>query len=64
MAKRAAKKEVLVVASKVKSYIRGKRMMCSADAIGALSDKVYCILDAGIARTKGNKRSTVKPQDL
>ena len=64
MAKRAAKKEVLVVASKVKAYIRGKKMMCSADAIAALSDKVYCILDCGIARTKANKRSTVKPQDL
>jgi len=64
MAKRAAKKEVLVVASKVKAYIRSKRMMCSADAVGALSDKVYCIIDCGIARTKANKRSTVKPQDL
>ncbi len=64
MAKRAAKKEVLVVASKVKAYIRSKRMMCSADAVGALSDKVYCIIDSGIARTKANKRSTVKPQDL
>ncbi len=64
MAKRAAKKEVLVVASKVKAYIRSKKMMCSADAIAALSDKVYCIIDCGIARTKANKRSTVKPQDL
>ena len=64
MAKRAAKKEVLVVASKVKAYIRGKKMMCSADAIAALSAKVYDIIDAGIARTKANKRSTVKPQDL
>ena len=64
MAKRAAKKEVLVVASKVKAYIRGKKMMCSADAIAALSDKVYYIIDCGMARTKANKRSTVKPQDL
>ena len=63
MAKKS-KKEVLVVASKVKGYIRSKKMMCSADAITALSDKIYCILDAGIARTKANKRSTVKPQDL
>ena len=64
MAKRAAKKEVLVVASKIKAYIRSKKMMCSSDAVGALSDKVYCMIDAGIARTKANKRSTVKPQDL
>ena len=59
-----ADKEVLVVASKVKAYIKSKKMMTSSDAIGALSDKVYEILDEGIARTKANRRSTVKPQDL
>ena len=64
MAKKASKKDVLVVSSKVKGYIRSKKMMCSADAIAALSDKVYCIIDSAIARTKANKRSTVKPQDL
>ena len=64
MAKKAAKKDVLVVSSKVKAYIRSKKMMCSSDAIGALSDKIHCILDAAMARTKANKRSTVKPQDL
>ena len=62
--KKTAKKEVLVVASKVKAYIKSKKMMTSSDAIGALSDKVYAILDAGITRTKANRRSTVKPQDL
>jgi len=64
MAKKASKKEVLVVSSKVKAYIRSKKMMCSADAIGALSDKIQCILDSAMCRTKANKRSTVKPQDL
>jgi hypothetical protein len=60
----AKKKESLIVASKVKAYIKSKKMMTSSDAIGALSDKVYCILDGAIARTKANRRSTVKPQDL
>ena len=60
----AKKKDVLVVASKVKAYIKSKKMMTSADAISALSDQVYKILDAAIARTKANRRSTVKPQDL
>ena len=59
-----ADKEVLVVASKVKAYIKSKKMMTSSDTVGALSDKVYEILDEGIARTKANRRSTVKPQDL
>jgi len=60
----AKKKEPLVVASKVKAYIKSKKMMTSSDALEALSDKVYDMLDAAVARTKANKRSTVKPQDL
>ncbi len=62
--RKAAKKEVLVVASKVKAYIKSKKMMTSSDAIGALSDNVRDILDAAMKRTKANRRSTVKPQDL
>ena len=57
-------KEVLVVASKVKAYIKSKKMMTSSDAIVALSDKVYAMLDDAVARTKANRRSTVKAQDL
>ncbi len=60
----AKKKESLVVASKIKAYIKSKKMMTSSDALVSLSDKVYCILDNAIARTKANRRSTVKPQDL
>jgi len=59
-----ANKDSLIVASKVKAYIKSKKMMTSADALGAISDKVYCMLDAAIARTKANRRTTVKPQDL
>lgn len=62
--RKASKKEVLVVASKVKAYIKSKGMMTSSDSIGALNDCIYCILDAAIARTQANRRSTVKPQDL
>ena len=61
---RMAKKESLVVASKIKAYIKSKKMMTSSDALGAISDKVYCMLDDAIARTKANRRSTVKPHDL
>jgi hypothetical protein len=63
--KKAAKgKESLIVASKVRAYIRGKKMMTSVDALGALSDRIYCILDCACERTKANRRSTLKPQDL
>jgi len=60
----AKKRESLIVASKVKAYIKSKQMMTSSDALEAISDKVYCILDSAIARTQANRRSTVKPQDL
>jgi histone H3/H4 len=60
----AKKREPLVVASKVKAYIKSKKMMTSSDAIEAISEKVYGILDDAVVRTKANRRSTVKAQDL
>lgn len=59
-----AGKDVLVVTSKVKAHIKSKKMMTSSDAIVALSNKVYAMLDRAIARAKANRRSTVKAQDL
>jgi len=73
MAKKAAKKaakskcgggEVLVVASKVRAYVKSKGCMMSSELIGALNCKVYCLLDSAMDRTKANKRSTVKAQDV
>jgi len=60
----AKKKELLIVSSKVKAYIKSKKMMPSSDALEAVSDNVYNLLDAAIARTQANRRSTVKAQDL
>lgn len=60
----AKKRDSLIVASKVKAYIKSKKMMTSADAIEAISEKVYCMLDEASARTQANRRSTLKPQDL
>jgi len=69
MAKKKAKskakaREPLIVASKVKAYIKSKKMMTSSDALVALSDCIYCCLDRAIARAQANRRTTVKPQDL
>ncbi len=58
------KRESLVVASKVKAYIKGKKMMTSSDALEALNERIYCLLDCAIQRTKANRRTTVKAQDL
>jgi len=60
----AKQRDSLIVASKVKAYIKSKKMMTSSDALGAISDNVYDMLDAAIVRTQANRRSTVKPHDL
>jgi hypothetical protein len=64
MAKKQQRREPLVVASKMKAYIRGKGMMSSSEAVEAISEVVYNVLDAAIARAKANRRSTVRAQDL
>ena len=60
----ARKREPLVVTSKVKAHIKSKKMMTSSEAVGAINDVVYGILDNAIARAKANRRSTVRAQDL
>ena len=58
------KREALVVASKVKAHIKSRKMMTSSEALEAISEKVYDLLDAAADRAKANRRSTVKAQDL
>lgn len=60
----AEEKESLIVGSKVKAYIKSKDCHTAGDTLAALSDEVRRILDRAIERTKGNKRTTVKPVDL
>ena len=57
-------RDVLVVASKIKAYVRTKNMNTSAEAIGALSERVYALIDEATNRGKANKRKTVKAQDV
>ncbi len=63
-AKKKAPKESLIVASKVKAYIKSKNKMTASESIEAINAKLYAILDEAVARTEANRRSTVKPQDL
>ncbi len=60
----AKKRDSVIVASKIKAYIKSKKMMTSAEALEAISEKVYCMLDCAANRTKANRRSTLKAQDL
>ena len=54
----------LVVKSKVKEFVNGADMSCSAEAVDALSGKVADILKAAIGRSRENGRKTVKACDL
>jgi len=57
-------KDVLVVGTKVKNYMRDKGVKSSGDLVEAVSARVYQMLDAAVERCKENKRSTVRPCDL
>lgn len=57
-------RESLIVASKVKAYIKSKDMMTSSEALAAISENLYATLDSAISRATANRRSTVKAQDL
>ncbi len=58
-------KEVLVVASKVKKYIRAQSGMNTSDAVMAvLSDRVRAMCDAAIEGARSDGRKTVKDRDL
>jgi hypothetical protein len=63
-AAKSSKKEMLVVASKVKAFVKSIGMMTSYDALPALNEKIYCFLSYALERTAANRRSTLKPQDL
>jgi hypothetical protein len=67
--KAAAKKgkacgEPVIVASKVKAYVKSKGMMSSKDFLGCLSGVVCEAIDKAVVRAQGNKRSTLQPRDL
>ncbi len=62
--KAGGNRDVLVVASKVKAYVKGKNMNTSGEAIQALSNRVYELIDEAATRTSGNGRKTVKAHDV
>jgi len=57
-------KETLIVASKTKAYIKSQGCNMSGEAIEALNQKLYDLIDQAVARTKENKRQTVRPHDF
>ncbi|TGN20980.1 hypothetical protein [Leptospira idonii] len=57
-------KETLIVASKVKAYIKSKGFMTSGDAIEGLNEEVYRLIDKALERTSANKRTTARSTDF
>ncbi len=57
--------EVLIVASKLKNYIRAKSgMNTSASVLGVLSEKVRQLCDQAIESARADGRKTVKDRDF
>lgn len=57
--------EVLIVASKVKSYIKSTAgFNTSATAVDALSNKVKEVCDTAIEAARKDRRKTVKDRDI
>jgi histone H3/H4 len=63
MAKKGGKKEILVVASKVREYVKSKKCNTSGEFISELSSSVHCAIDKAISRARGNGRKTVQAKD-
>jgi histone H3/H4 len=56
--------DMMVVGSKVKAYIKSKDAKTSGELLDELNKHVATMLDMAVSRAKGNKRTTVKPQDM
>ena len=60
-----ADNEVLVVASKVKTYIKDRGdMKTSASVLTALSDRIRAMCDAAVERARQDGRKTVLDRDF
>jgi histone H3/H4 len=57
-------KEMLIVGSKVKNYIKTKGLMSSSDVLDDLNKAVYALLDKAAERAKANGRKTVQGRDV
>ncbi len=56
--------DMMLVGSKVKAYIKSKDGKTSGELLEELNKHVSMMLDRAVERAKGNKRTTVKAQDV
>lgn len=62
--KKAAKKEMLLVGSKTKEALKGKGFNVSSDALEAMNEYVYWLVDQAQKRCTANGRKTIRPYDI
>ncbi len=57
-------RENIVIASKVRDFIREAGCQTSGDFPDAVSDRVYEMIKQAVELAKNNGRATVRPHDL
>ena len=60
----AYEKEVLIIKSHVRRWIKNHNMYCKASTYRTLNDAIIELLEKAIIRTKLSKRKTISPQDI
>lgn len=58
------KKDMLLIASKTKEALKGKNFNVSSDALEAMNDYVYWLVDQAQKRCAANGRKTIRPYDI
>jgi len=64
MSKKKSKTPAFFVKSAMKEYAKKKGAMVGSDSYDAFNKAIGKMLDGAIARTKANKRKTLKAQDF
>lgn len=58
------KREMLLVGSKTKEALKGKGYNVSSDALEAMNEYVYWLVDQAQKRCTANGRKTIRPYDI
>ena len=67
MAKKQAKKDMLIIGSKTKEALKGtgkETFNVSADALEGLNEYVYWLVQQAQVRAKANGRKTIRAHDI
>lgn len=62
--KSTKKREMLLVGSKTKEALKGKGYNVSSDALEAMNEYVYWLVDQAQKRCTANGRKTIRPYDI